>query len=136
MVRPSGGLLVQFCTAVQSNTKAWTYIKIGCINNNFMIGASEFPVWTLGLCCSSVRPSVRVFPLSANLVKFNKICRPVIFLSFGLTAPQWAMVLFTSFVDITQRRTTVCRTPMDEGSARRRDLYLTTLTTDKHPCLR
>jgi hypothetical protein len=40
------------------------------------------------------------------------------------------------FLDHTQRRTTVGRTPLDEWSARRRDLYLTThtLTTDIHPC--
>jgi hypothetical protein len=29
-------------------------------------------------------------------------------------------------LDHTQTHTTVCRTPLDEGSARRRDLYLTT----------
>jgi len=33
---------------------------------------------------------------------------------------------FTRFLDHTQRRTTVGRTPLDEWSARRRDLYLTT----------
>jgi len=32
---------------------------------------------------------------------------------------------FTRFLDHTQRRTTVCRTPLDEWSARRRDLCLT-----------
>jgi hypothetical protein len=32
---------------------------------------------------------------------------------------------FTRFLDHTQRRTTVGRTPLDEWSARRRDLYLT-----------
>ena len=36
---------------------------------------------------------------------------------------------FTRFPDHTQRRTTVGRTPLDEGSARRRDLYLTTHNT-------
>ena len=36
---------------------------------------------------------------------------------------------FLRFVDHTQRRTTVGRTPLDEGSARRRDLYLTTHNT-------
>jgi hypothetical protein len=38
-------------------------------------------------------------------------------------------------VDHTQAHTTVGRTPLDEGSARRRDLYLTTqtLTRNKHP---
>ena len=42
---------------------------------------------------------------------------------------------FTRFLDHTQRRTTVSRTPLDEWSARRSDLYLTThtkLTTDIH----
>jgi hypothetical protein len=33
------------------------------------------------------------------------------------------------FLDHTQRRTTVGRTPLDECSARRRDLYLTTHDT-------
>jgi len=41
---------------------------------------------------------------------------------------------FLRFLDHTQRRTTVGRTPLDEWSARRRDLWQhTTLTTDKHP---
>ena len=37
--------------------------------------------------------------------------------------------LFLMFLDHTQRRTTVRRTPLDEWSARRRDLYLTTHDT-------
>ena len=41
--------------------------------------------------------------------------------------PQWARASsFTKFLDHTQRRTTVGRTPLDEWSARRRDLHLTT----------
>jgi hypothetical protein len=42
------------------------------------------------------------------------------------------------FLDHSQRRSTVGRTPLDEWSARPRDLYLTThaLTTDKYPCSR
>ena len=40
---------------------------------------------------------------------------------------QWARASsFARFLDHTQRRTTVGRTPLDELSARRRDLYLTT----------
>ena len=35
------------------------------------------------------------------------------------------------FLDHTQRRTTVGRTPLDELLARHRDLYLTTHNTDK-----
>ena len=42
---------------------------------------------------------------------------------------------FTRFLYHTQRRTTVGRTPLDEWSARRRDLYLTTHNThNRHPC--
>jgi len=42
-------------------------------------------------------------------------------------SPHWARASsFTRFLDHTQRRTTVGRTPLDEWSARRRDLYLTT----------
>ena len=37
--------------------------------------------------------------------------------------------LFLMFLDHTQRRTTVGRTPLDEWSSRRRDLYLTTHDT-------
>ena len=45
-------------------------------------------------------------------------------------APQWAMASsFTRFLYQTQRCTTVGRTPLDEWSARRRDLYLTTHNT-------
>ena len=36
---------------------------------------------------------------------------------------------FLMFLDHTQRRSTVGRTPLDERSARRRDLYLTTHDT-------
>ena len=41
--------------------------------------------------------------------------------------PQWAMASsFMRFLDHTQRRTTVGRTPLDEWSTRRRDHYVTT----------
>ena len=43
--------------------------------------------------------------------------------------PTRVMTSFLRFLDHTQRRTTVGRTPLDEWSARRRDLYLTTLDT-------
>jgi hypothetical protein len=51
---------------------------------------------------------------------------------FGATAPppQWARASsFTKFLDHTQWCATVCRTPLGERSARRRDLYLTTHNT-------
>jgi hypothetical protein len=49
----------------------------------------------------------------------------------SLPPPQWARVSsFTRFLDHTQRPTTVGRTPLDEWSARRRDLYPSTHNTD------
>jgi hypothetical protein len=38
---------------------------------------------------------------------------------------------FSRFLDHTQRRTTVGRTPLDEWSIRRKDLYLTTHNTNR-----
>jgi len=59
-------------------------------------------------------------------VIFRKFCLFV----FDATAPQWARASsFLRFLDHTQRRTTVGRTPLDEWSARHRDLYLTTNNT-------
>jgi len=49
---------------------------------------------------------------------------------FFCDSPQRAMASsFTMFLDNTQRRITVSRTPLDKWSARRRDLYLTTQST-------
>jgi len=60
------------------------------------------------------------------------------FVCFWRDSTQWARAsLFPRFLDHTQQRATVGSTPLDEWSARRRDLYLvihTTLTTDKRPC--
>jgi hypothetical protein len=51
-------------------------------------------------------------------------------LFFRPESPQWVRTSsFTRFLDHTQRRTTVRRTLLDEWSARRRDLYLTTHNT-------
>ena len=49
---------------------------------------------------------------------------------FWCISPQWARASsFTRFLDRTQQRPTVGRTPLDEWSARHRDLYLTTHNT-------
>ena len=54
------------------------------------------------------------------------------FHSFWLDSPQWARASsFKRFLDHTQRRITVRRTPFDKWSARRRDLYLTTYNIPK-----
>jgi hypothetical protein len=62
-----------------------------------------------------------------------------LFVCFWCDSPQWVRASsFERFLDHTQRRVTIRRTPLDEWSARRRDLYLityTTITTDKFPCV-
>jgi hypothetical protein len=51
-----------------------------------------------------------------NIIYFSWLCSPARFMASS----------FTRFLDHTQRRATVGRTPMDEWSVRRKDLYLTT----------
>jgi hypothetical protein len=58
---------------------------------------------------------------------FTFVC---LFACFWRDSPQRARASsITRFLDHTQRRTTVCGTPLEEWSARRRDLYLTTHNT-------
>ena len=52
-----------------------------------------------------------------------------VFFFFWRCSPTRSMASFAKFLDHTQRRTTVGRTPLDEWSARRRYLYLTTHST-------
>jgi hypothetical protein len=54
-----------------------------------------------------------------------------------LSSPTWTRTAsLLKFVDHTQLHTTVGWTPLDDGSAHLRDLYLTThtLSKDSHPC--
>jgi hypothetical protein len=66
--------------------------------------------------------------------KYDKVCPFENAVSFTLTLRLlmsyiYMEHLFLMFLDHTQRRTTVGRTPLDERSAHRRDLYLTTHDT-------
>ena len=74
------------------------------------------------------------FSLSALWLEYTKLyC--CVFLVFDFFFPVALQpnashgLIFEVFVDHTQRRTTVGRTPLDEWSAHRRDLYLTTHNT-------
>jgi hypothetical protein len=58
------------------------------------------------------------------------VCESYIFVCFWRDSPHWAWASsFKRFLDHTQRRITAGRTPLDEWSARRRDLYPTTHKT-------
>ena len=61
---------------------------------------------------------------------------PVILLLLSSITTDWVwLLIFTRFLDHTQRCTTVGKTPLNEWSVRRRDLYLTTHNNhNKHPC--
>ena len=64
--------------------------------------------------------------ISSNLRKSTLRCNKFM-VWFWRDSPQWARTAsFTRFLDHTQRRTTVGRTPLDEWSVSRRYLYLTT----------
>jgi hypothetical protein len=92
---------------------------------------------SLGCECNG-RMSLRTWKISdSNLGQY--IGYPEIFLNpstwlrlfvFGATAPHWARASsVTKFLDHTQRCAAISRAPLDEWSARRRDLYLTTHNT-------
>jgi hypothetical protein len=51
----------------------------------------------------------------------------------GATAPSGPGPCHYRSFTITLRHTTLCRIPFDEWSARRRNLYMTTLTPGRHP---
>jgi len=72
-----------------------------------------------------------------NIISKHANTETVVFVCFWLGDLKWARASsFVRFLDHNQRLTTFGRTPLDEWSARRRDLYLTTHTTDRHSCLR
>jgi len=72
------------------------------------------PLWEPQISARYVLYQHIIFVIIASLVRFRR------------DSPHWARASsFTKFLDRTQRLTTVGRTPLDEWSARRRDLYLT-----------
>ena len=76
-------------------------------------------------------------PRSKHTVAYTGQWVKVIYF-FWCNSPQRTMASsFTWFLDHKQRRTTVGKAPLDEWSARRRDLYLATQNIhNRHPCPR
>jgi len=67
---------------------------------------------------------------SSNYGRFGGTRFPYFLSLFWRNIPQWARaVSFTKILNHATRRTAVGRTPLDEGSARSRDHYLTTRNT-------
>jgi hypothetical protein len=70
--------------------------------------------------------SVRLSGFVKLLKQISQVFCNTLFVHFWRDDPQWARApSFRRFLDQTQRRTTVGRTPLDEWSAHRKDLYLT-----------
>jgi hypothetical protein len=90
----------------------------------------------VSLCCYLVATVIHI--QSVHGQRYVRVCVCVyththtLFLSrYG---PTRTMTSFMRFLDLTRRRITVGRTPLDDRSARRRYLYLTTRNThNRHP---
>ena len=84
-----------------------------------------------------IKPHVlNIHCMTSKILRIRHRCRYWEFFSPVALRPNAGHVLLIlEFLDHTQRRTTVGRTPLDEWSERRRDLYLTTHNThNKHQC--
>ena len=93
------------------------------------------------LVLQTSRPSFSLIILwFSSLLSSREITYTYTLFVLGAITPQYARTSsFTTFLDHTQRRTTVSKTPPYEWSVRRRHLYLTTNTkptTDKRQCPR
>ena len=74
-----------------------------------------------------------LLPLPGIESRFLDLQR-IVFIFPWCCGPTWARASsFLRFLDHTQRRTTVGRTPLDEWSVRHKDLYLTTHNTHPSP---
>ena len=77
---------------------------------------------------TSSRSLTRIFSVGFYLILYTHSVQFVLFLLTLLILPL-SVVKKCRFLDPTQRRISVGRTPLDEWSARRRDLYLTACNT-------
>jgi hypothetical protein len=92
--------------------------------------------WSLWSCYT--RKNIYIYVvLVIKITEFVTVEREIIIIFFWLCSPARTMASsFARFLNHTQRRATVGRTPLDEWSARRWDFYMTTHTKDKLPCRR
>ena len=112
-------------SALQSHHQASTEEQIH-IRFFVQLGSQEFTV--LKYYCLRCMVKLKLLELKWISVCCNKLkyfflwrCDPALVMASS----------FLRFLDHTQRRNTIGRTPLDEWSVRRRDLYLTTHDTHK-----
>jgi hypothetical protein len=126
------GALCKYTAYVNMGVRACTYISRSCCPWAYWLTH-----W-LWFYCSSALSVVCLwgFELCAGVPYFLfSFC---LFVCLWRNSPQRAMESsFTRFLYHTQRRVAVCRTPLDEWSARRKDFCLTTHNThNRHPYFR
>ena len=123
-------ITISFCKNALKITKPWPRDGETCwgpvpkIYTNFeeTLSCAHVKFWR-------IKRGLGVFHNYYYLLILQLLLYIIILFSLAATAPQWALASsFTRFVflDHKQRHTTVGRTPLNEWSVRRRDLYLTT----------
>ena len=140
-----------------ASLQQWLHESISLLRNTYTASAVMYEIWEsrgafvlpVGAWCSSYCRLVVLQErwLSDFIHSRSSIYNIYHFFSYWRYNPLWVCILQPSstaiasslkrFLDHTQRRATVRRTPLDEWSVRRRDLYLRTHNThNKHPCPR
>jgi hypothetical protein len=103
---------------IRSTTKAFKKVPVPQTGHFF----DEKPTRSSEKAISQLNRQAVDWSTAVHLVDSNALI-----VCFWRDSPQWARASFlTRFLVHTQRRTTVDGTPLDEWSARSRDLYLTT----------
>jgi len=122
-----------------NTTNVWRWgrnkINIEWARMECKTGAAAFILYVSQqkVCSLPLKSETKYWPLQ------KQKHRDAVTFFFWRDSPQWARAsLFARFLDYTQRRTTVGRTPLDVSSARPETSkwQYPTLTTNRHPCPR
>ena len=98
--------------------------------HQYSIHPLDFPMVTVGVLCALwteiLFPSRLHAHISFQRFIQHSVLQLTIFFLWRCGPTLVVVSSFSRFLDQTHRRTTFGRSPLDEGSTRRRDLYLTT----------
>ena len=120
----------KYCDMKRSG-RAWKYSPGACLET---VRRPSHKWHRIAGVPAEIREQTWIFTVR-NVLHLLSLFQHCFFVFLWRCDPSLAMASsFMRFLDHTKRRITVGRTPLDEWSARRRDLYLTTLITERHPC--